>query len=65
MAANLYARAAAYTLVGIYIEDCLSVFIVLIFSVIFAKTYFSNAVVGKVWDLFEYLWTAVGGLFVK
>lgn len=47
------------------VPEFVSVFIVLIFSVIFAKTYFSNAVVGKVWDLFEYLWTAVGGLFVK
>lgn len=42
-----------------------SVFLTAIFSLIFAKTFFTNAVVGKVWDMFNFVWTSVAGLFIK
>ena len=42
-----------------------SVFLTVVFALIFAKTYFTNAVVGKVWDIFNFAWTGIAGLFVK
>lgn len=42
-----------------------SVFLTVVFALIFAKTYFTNAVIGKVWDIFNFVWTGVAGLFVK
>lgn len=47
------------------VPNYVSVFLAILFSLIFAKTYFTNAVVGKVWDIFNFAWTGIAGLFVK
>ena len=47
------------------VPNYVSVFLAVLLSLIFAKTYFTNAVVGKVWDIFNFVWTGVAGLFVK
>lgn len=47
------------------VPSCVSFFIVIVLSLIFAKTYFSNSVIGDVWNIFSSVWTKIGEIFIN